>query len=79
MASSLRVGLDAVLRLSRAEAVGIFLGDQPEISEEVVNGLIEARRSTKRQAIVPEVSIRLGQSGVGRKVLVAAADEFGRR
>jgi molybdenum cofactor cytidylyltransferase len=54
MASSLRVGLDAVLRLSRAEAVGIFLGDQPEISEDVVNGLLEARRSTKRQAIVPK-------------------------
>ena len=54
MASSLRVGLDAVLRLSRAEAVGIFLGDQPDISEEVVTGLLEARRSTKRQAIVPK-------------------------
>ena len=54
MASSLRVGLDAVLRLSRADAVGIFLGDQPDISEEVVIGLIEARRSTKRQAIVPK-------------------------
>lgn len=54
MASSLRVGLDAVLRLSRADAVVIFLGDQPDISEEVVNGLIEARRSTKRQAIVPK-------------------------
>ena len=54
MASSLRVGLDAVLRLSRADAVVIFLGDQPDISKEVVNGLIEARRSTKRQAIVPK-------------------------
>jgi molybdenum cofactor cytidylyltransferase len=54
MASSLRVGLDAVLRLSRADAVVIFLGDQPDISEDVVNGLIEARRSTKRQAIVPK-------------------------
>ena len=54
LASSLRVGLDAVLRLSRADAVGIFLGDQPEISEEVVNGLLAARGSTKRQAIVPK-------------------------
>lgn len=54
MASSLRVGLDAVLRLSRADAVAIFLGDQPDISEEVVSGLLEARRSTKRQAIVPK-------------------------
>jgi len=54
MASSLRVGLDAVLRLSRADAVGIFLGDQPDISEEVVTGLLDARRSTKRHAIVPK-------------------------
>jgi molybdenum cofactor cytidylyltransferase len=54
MASSLRVGLDALVRLSKAEAVGIFMGDQPEISEEVVNGLLEARRATKRQAIVPK-------------------------
>jgi len=54
MASSLRVGLDAVLRLSRAEAVAIFLGDQPDVSEEVVSGLLKARRSTKRQAIVPK-------------------------
>jgi molybdenum cofactor cytidylyltransferase len=54
MASSLRVGLDAVLRLSRADAVVIFLGDQPDISEEVVTGIIDARRSTKRQAIVPK-------------------------
>ena len=54
MASSLRVGLDAVMRLSRAEAVAIFLGDQPDISDEVVAGLLDARRSTKRQAIVPK-------------------------
>ena len=54
LASSLRVGLDAVLRLSRADAVGIFLGDQPDISDEVVNGLLAARGSTKRQAIVPK-------------------------
>jgi len=54
MASSLRVGLDAVLRLSRADAAAIFLGDQPDISSEVVSGLLEARNSTKRQAIVPK-------------------------
>ena len=54
MASSLRVGLDAVMRLSRADAVVIFLGDQPDISDEVVTGLLDARRSTKRQAIVPK-------------------------
>ena len=79
MASSLRVGLDAVLRLSRADAVGIFLGDQPDISEEVVTGLLDARRSTKRQAIVPKYRYVWGNPVCGRKVPVAAADEFGRR
>jgi molybdenum cofactor cytidylyltransferase len=54
MASSLRVGLDAVNRLSRAEAVAIFLGDQPEIDPDVVQALIKARKGSKRQAIVPK-------------------------
>lgn len=54
MASSLRVGLDAVIRFSRADAVAIFLGDQPEVDHEVVQGLIKARRGSKRQAIVPK-------------------------
>lgn len=54
MASSLRVGLDAVLRLSRAEAVAIFLGDQPDVGSDVVEQLLAARRKTRRQAIVPK-------------------------
>ena len=69
MASSLRVGLDAVLRLSRADAVVIFLGDQPEISEEVVMGLIDARRSTKRQAIVPKYRYAWGNPVVVERSL----------
>ncbi|MGQ0847609.1 MAG: nucleotidyltransferase family protein [Actinomycetota bacterium] len=54
MASSLRVGLDAVLRLTRADAAAIFLGDQPDIDPEVVHALIETRRKSKRMAIVPK-------------------------
>lgn len=54
MASSLRVGLDAVHRLSRNDAVAIFLGDQPDIDAEVVERLIKARKGSKRQAIVPK-------------------------
>lgn len=69
MASSLRVGLDAVLRLSRADAVIIFLGDQPDVSEEVVNGLLEARRSTKRQAIVPKYRYMWGNPVVVERAL----------
>ena len=69
MASSLRVGLDAVLRLSRADAVVIFLGDQPDISEEVVTGLIDARKSTKRQAIVPKYRYAWGNPVVVERSL----------
>jgi molybdenum cofactor cytidylyltransferase len=54
MASSLRVGLDAVTRFSRAEAVAIFLGDQPEVDPDVVRNLVKARKGNKRRAIVPK-------------------------
>jgi molybdenum cofactor cytidylyltransferase len=39
IASSLRVGLDALTRLSRCERVLIVIGDQPAISTEVVEEL----------------------------------------
>jgi molybdenum cofactor cytidylyltransferase len=69
IASSIRVGLDAVLRLSRADAVAIFLGDQPDISEEVVSGLLDARRLTKRQAIVPKYRYMWGNPVVVERSL----------
>jgi len=54
MASSLRAGLDAVTRFSRADLVAIFLGDQPDVDLEVVDRLIQTARKTKRQAVVPK-------------------------
>lgn len=60
MASSLRVGLDAILRLTRAESVLIFLGDQPEIDQDVVAALLQARRRTQRQVIVPKYRYEWG-------------------
>jgi molybdenum cofactor cytidylyltransferase len=53
LASSLRVGLDAILRLSRAELVLLVMGDQPEVNPEVVNKLLSAQRSSGRPAAVP--------------------------
>jgi molybdenum cofactor cytidylyltransferase len=53
LASSLRVGLDAILRLSRAELVVLVMGDQPELSPEVVSKLLSAHRSSGRPAAVP--------------------------
>lgn len=54
IASSLRVGLDALTRLSRADAVLVVLGDQPGVPVEVVERLIEARRRSRRPAAVPK-------------------------
>ncbi len=54
MASSLRAGLDAMTRLARAESVVIFLGDQPEIDEEVVAGLVAVAGKSKRPSVVPK-------------------------
>ncbi|HUO46214.1 MAG TPA: nucleotidyltransferase family protein [Acidimicrobiia bacterium] len=54
LASSLRVGLDAMTRLARSETAFIFLGDQPDIDHEVISRLQEVARKSKRQAIVPK-------------------------
>lgn len=54
LASSLRAGLDAVMRFSRAEQVAIFLGDQPDVDLDVVERLVAAARISRRQAVVPK-------------------------
>lgn len=54
LASSLRVGLDAITRQSRADAVLVLLGDQPDISPEVVDKLLGRRPRSKAMAIVPK-------------------------
>lgn len=54
IASSLRVGLDALIRDRAADAVFVVLGDQPSIPAEVPGALIEARLRSGLPAIVPE-------------------------
>ncbi len=54
IASSIRVGLDALTRESRAGKVLIAMGDQPEIRRDVVAELINAARREKRPALVPK-------------------------
>lgn len=51
MASSLRVGLDAIARRSRADRVFIVMGDQPRIDPEVPAELLAT--VTHRPAVVP--------------------------
>ena len=54
LASSLRVGLDALTRLSKADGALVFLGDQPVVRADVVTALIEKHRRSKAMAIVPK-------------------------
>jgi molybdenum cofactor cytidylyltransferase len=54
LASSLRVGLDALTRLSRADAALIVLGDQPDIQPAVVEALVAAYGRTHARAVVPK-------------------------
>jgi molybdenum cofactor cytidylyltransferase len=60
IASSLRVGLDAIHRLSRAETVAIFLGDEPTVDQAVISALIAARTRSKRQVVIPKFRYEWG-------------------
>jgi len=60
IASSLRVGLDALTRLSRVERVVIMMGDQPDVSPEVVERLLEEHKRAKRPVSIPKYRYTLG-------------------
>jgi molybdenum cofactor cytidylyltransferase len=60
IASSLRVGLDALTRLSRAERVVILMGDQPDVSPSVVSELLESHRGAGRPVSIPKYRYTLG-------------------
>jgi molybdenum cofactor cytidylyltransferase len=54
LASSLRVGLDAITRSSKADAALVVLGDQPGVPADVVEKLLDRRARSKAMAIVPK-------------------------
>jgi molybdenum cofactor cytidylyltransferase len=54
LASSLRAGLDAIGRLSKAEGALIVMGDQPDVSDEAVAEVVAAYRPGKTPAVVPK-------------------------
>ncbi len=54
IASSIRVGLDAVNRLSRCEQVLIVTGDQPDASEDVVTELLASHEKADRPVSIPK-------------------------
>ncbi len=54
IASSLRVGLDALTQLSRAEAALIVIGDQPDVDPAVVDTLVEAFHRSGAPVAIPK-------------------------
>ncbi len=54
LASSLRVGLDALTRLSRCDRALIVIGDQPEISSSVVDELFRSHAASGKPVTVPK-------------------------
>lgn len=60
MASSLRVGLDAMARAGEADAALILLGDQPEVDPGVVQQLIERHAETRAGAVIPKYRYQRG-------------------
>jgi molybdenum cofactor cytidylyltransferase len=54
IASSLRVGLDAITRLSRCNRALIVIGDQPEVPVEVVTELLESHARAGKPVTVPK-------------------------
>jgi molybdenum cofactor cytidylyltransferase len=54
IASSIRVGLDALTRLSRCETAIIVIGDQPDVSPEVVAELMASHAAATQPVTVPK-------------------------
>lgn len=69
IASSLRVGLDAIMRLSRAEVAVIMLGDQPDVDAELVDRLLAARKKAGRPVAVPKYRYSWGNPVVVDRTL----------
>lgn len=69
LASSLRVALDALTRLSKAKGALILLGDQPDVSGEVVAELVERFRRTRAQAVVPKYRYMWGNPVIVARAL----------
>lgn len=54
IASSIRVGFDALTRLSRCDRALIVIGDQPDVSTEIVEALLESHETAGKPVTVPK-------------------------
>lgn len=69
IASSLRVGLDALTRLSKCDRALIVIGDQPEISVDVVETLLESHDRAGKPVSVPKYRYSWGNPVVVDRAL----------
>jgi molybdenum cofactor cytidylyltransferase len=60
IASSIRVGLDALTQLSRCDSALIVLGDQPDVSPEIVEELLVSHRRSDARVSVPKYRYNRG-------------------
>jgi molybdenum cofactor cytidylyltransferase len=60
IASSLRVALDALTRLSRCDQALVVIGDQPDVAVETVVELLESHRKEGRPVTVPKYRYNWG-------------------
>jgi molybdenum cofactor cytidylyltransferase len=60
IASSLRVGLDALTRLSRCDRVLIVIGDQPDVSVETVTELLASHAKAGKPVTLPKYRYNWG-------------------
>lgn len=60
IASSLRVGLDALTRLSRCDQAMIVIGDQPDVPVETVEELLRSHTKEGRPVTVPKYRYNWG-------------------
>lgn len=67
ISSSLKVGIDAIRRETRVDAILIVLGDQPTVPDDVPEALIEAMEDEKAPAVLPKYRYDRGNPAlVGR-------------
>ncbi len=87
MSSSLHVGIQTLLNMKKTpqcDGAVILLGDQPLISPEVINRLIEARQQSHQRIVVPFYAGKRGNPVLFEKslfpeLLAITGDEGGRK
>lgn len=71
IASSLRVGLDALTRLSRCDQALLVIGDQPEVPPDTVTELLESHARSGRPVSIPKYRYSWGNPVVVNRSLWA--------